>query len=346
MPIPKTLRFGIQSLDKLIGSVKDDKRDCYGIDLSEPEEEKQNGISDMPMTSSVCLTGPDGTGKSVFSLHIASHYLADCIDETRKPFAEESKKCSCPKVLYISTDLTYKMALKGWNNFALDRPFERREPLIELKEGRKKQKDPKVKIHLKQYFPSGDGNSAKSIINYLERDVYKFFSGTTEGEVCFVDLASRTAGDDWGFVHRLLSTLEEPSGDKPRHLVVLDAVEGFETLVGDLNAFGEKSSRRSRIAQVMRLATGKCHLIFVVEEGHDERFPEEFVTDVVIRLRNIETGRYLRRTAEIEKTRGQLHIRGQHPFIIRDGKGSTTGNQTNADDPEVLKDTPDKKHQS
>src|SRR5882762_6148990 len=105
--------------------------------------------------------------------------------------------------------------------------------------------------------------------------------------------------------------LAQPDSSQPRHLVVLDAVEGFETLVGDLNAFGERSSRRSRIAQAMRLAAEKCHLLLVVEERRDERFPEEFVTDVVIRLRNVETGRYLRRTVEIEKARGQLHVRGQ-----------------------------------
>lgn len=348
MSKPKVLRFGIRSLDKLIGTMKDRKAetdgspDGYGIDLSELEEaegEKQDGKNSLPITSSVCLAGPDGTGKSVLSLHMSSRYLADCL-------AECVETCPRLRVLYISTDLTYKMALKGWKHFALDRPLERREPLLELKEGSKNQQGQKIDIGLKQYFPSGDGNSAKSIVNYLEGPAHTLDSDPIKAEVCFVDLASRTAGDDWGFVHHLLSTLEEPRLDNPRHLVVLDAVEGFETLVGDLNAFGEKSSRRARIAQVMRLTSGKCHLLLVVEEGHKQRFPEEFVTDVVIRLRNVETGRYLRRTVEIEKARGQWHRRGQHPYVIRDGRGSTTGDQTNADDPEVFRDKPAKKYQS
>lgn len=299
----------------------------YGIQLSEPDD----GSNDLPLTSSVCLTGPDGTGKSVFALHMTSHYLADCLQ-----LPVSGKDCpGSPRVLYISTDLTYKMALKAWNNFALDRPFERREPLIELKEGRKRIESPGRRIELKQYFPSAD-TSTKSVVNYLEGRAYKNSTDLPDSaEVCFVDLASRTAGDDWGFVHRLLSNLQEFGGGEPRHLVVLDAVEGFETLVGDVNAFGEKSTRRSRIAQVMRLSTGKCHVVFVVEEGRDERLPEEFVTDVVIRLRNVGTPRYLRRTVEVEKARGQWHIRGQHPFAIRDGRGSTTGTQDNADEPEV-----------
>jgi KaiC/GvpD/RAD55 family RecA-like ATPase len=333
------LRFGIQSFDRLIGTVTSYPEDpLYGIDVSEPEisttgEETENVL---PITSSVCLAGPDGTGKSIISLHLASQYLADSLEDGVTGSTHPNLK-----VLYISTDLTYKMALKGWYHFGLDQPFKRREPLVELKEGRTKKTGRQFEIALRQYFPASAGSSKQSITQYLEG----YSSECGKPEVCFVDLASRTAGDDWGFVHRLLSTLNEPSEKDPRHLVILDAVEGFETLVGDLNAFGEESSRRSRIAQVMRLAGGRCHLLLVVEESHHQRFPEEFVTDVVIRLRNLQTGRYVRRTVEIEKARGQWHRRGQHPYVIRNGIGSTTGEQQNADDPEVFRDEPNKKHQ-
>lgn len=341
------LRFGIQSLDRLIGTVKLKTGDevTYGIDVSEPEDSDRDPSTNgagrlvLPITSSICLAGPDGTGKSVLSLHLASRYLTDCLLEC----VETGRTDDCPnlKVLYISTDLTYKMALKGWKDFALDRPMERKEPLVDLKEGRKQRSDPQIEIALKQYSPSA-GKASDSVVKYLENYAPKFRS-KLRAEVCFVDLASSTAGDDWGFVHRLLSGLDEPDPLDPRHLVLLDAVEGFETLVGDLNAFGEKSSRRSRIAQVMRLAAAKCHLLLVVEEGHQQRFPEEFVTDVVIRLRNVHTGRYVRRTVEIEKARGQSHRRGQHPYVIRDGVGSTTGSQLNADDPEVFLGNPHQK---
>lgn len=347
MSLPKTLRFGIQSLDKLIGTISlEDGTERFGINLAKPSGE--NGIetnyrTPAPIISSICLTGPDGMGKSVFSMHLASQYLADCIREAK---TTTNSKRELPRVLYISTDLSYKMALKGWLDFALDAPLSRQEPLVELEEGVKSPASKPIKIKLTQYLPTESLNSPQSVVNYLEDPVYHFSDNEIAAQVCFVDLASRTAGDDWGFLHRLLSLLENPSDDQAPHLVVIDAVEGFETLVGDLNAFGEESSRRSRIAQVMRLVSGKSHLLMVVEEARDERFPEEFVTDVVIRLRSIGTGRYLRRTLEVEKTRGQFHIRGQHSFVIRDGKGSTTGNQSNADDPEVFKDRSTGQHQS
>jgi len=324
MSNPKTLRFGIRSLDRLIG--KDSNGVNYGIDLSEPTDTDPTGS--LPLTSSICLSGPDGTGKSVFSLHMASHYLGDCLRET-----STESSFSCPKVLYISTDLTYKMALKAWHNFTLDHPFERREPLIDSRLGRKPGENKAIEIKLEQYYPAEDSDLHRNIVDFLEGETYKKTRDRKTAEVCFVDLASKTAGDDWGFVHRLISTLRYTGKDNPRHLIIMDAVEGFETLVGNVNAFGEESSRRSRVAQVMRIAAGKCHLVFVIEEGRDQRFPEEFVTDVVIRLRSTEVGKYRRRTVEIEKARGQSHVRGCHPFVIRDGQGSTTGEQANADEP-------------
>lgn len=343
MPAKQVLRFGIQSLDRLIGTSRtDDGEEIYGIDVSEPEMSKDGEEDEhiLPITSSVCLAGPDGTGKSVLSLHLASQYLTDCLVH------DSNDSCQNLKVLYISTDLTYKMALKGWNHFSLNKPFRRSEPLVELKQGREVQKSEEFEIDLKQYLPSSGAKSTQSITHYLEGYSCKRTDKKFEPQVCFVDLASRTAGDDWGFVHRLLSTLDKPNNLSPRHLIILDAVEGFETLVGDLNAFGEESSRRSRIAQVMRLAAGRCHLLLVVEESHHQRFPEEFVTDVVIRLRNVPTGRYIRRTVEIEKARGQWHGRGQHPYVIRNGHGSTTGKkQINADDPEVFRNKDEKKYQ-
>lgn len=341
----RILRFGIQSLDRLIGAIRSKPTDKpqyenepqYGIDLGDRPSLADAGPNKdfTPVTSSICLAGPDGTGKSVLSLHLAAHYLADCLSE----YVDAGK--SIPKglkVLYISTDLTYNMASKGWKHFALNYPLERNEPLVQLSDGKIQcAKSSRIQINLTPYLPAGDEVSTRSVVKYLEEYEHSN-SSPVRAEVCFLDLASRTAGDDWGFVHRLLSNLEEPTAtDEPRHLVILDAVEGFETLVGDLNAFGEKSSRRSRIAQIMRLASGRCHLLLVVEEGRRQRFPEEFVTDVVIRLRNTDTGRYKRRTVEIEKARGQAHIRGQHPYVIRDGTGSTTGERDNADDPPVFR---------
>jgi hypothetical protein len=118
--------------------------------------------------------------------------------------------------------------------------------------------------------------------------------------------------------------------------LIVDAVEGFETWVGDKDAFGEARSRRSRIAQLLRTAVGKCHVIFLVEESESGiRAPEEFVTDVVLHVRYRAEQAYSRRTIEIEKVRGQTHARGEHDLIIRSGKGSFTGDMENPDDPRI-----------
>ncbi len=298
--MPATIRFGIESLDKLIGA------NDVGLGMNIPK----NKDGDV-LTTSLCLIGPDGTGKSVLALHLVAQYLADCW-----VFEKELPK---PKILYISTDLTQNMAKTIWDNFDLCHPLERKEPFAM----REKKKLP-LCLRLSSKLP-------KDVSSVLAE------TGSDGTEVCFVDLAQATAGDDWGFVHRMMSVLELPKpAGAPRHLLVLDAVEGFETLVGKLNAFGEESTRRARIAQVMRLAAKKCHLLFVVEETKKKRLPEEFVTDVVLRLRNIEIGNgYVRRTIEIEKTRGQTHVRGQHLFVTRGGGGSTTGSydNVNQDDP-------------
>lgn len=312
--MPNTLRFGIEALDKLLGS----GGGAFGLDIA-GNQNGQGARVKIP-TTSICLIGPDGTGKSVLALHLAAYYMADCHAHDR-----HKGKNRLPKVLYISTDLTGSMAERMWSNFDLRNPLTRKDPFA-TRRGKPaaNQTDPGP-LRLV-------GKSPKAMNEILA-------DATNAYQVVFVDLAQATAGDDWGFVHRLLSVLDQPKDGYPRHLVLLDAVEGFETLVGELNAFGEKSTRRSRIAQVMRLAACKSHLLFVVEEVKEERLPEEFVTDTVVRLRNIAINDYVRRTVEIEKTRGQAHVRGQHPFVTRSGEGTTTGDKTsrNFDDPLVTK---------
>ncbi|MBV9924344.1 MAG: hypothetical protein JOZ96_04820 [Acidobacteria bacterium] len=318
--MPKTLRFGIESLDKLIGP--DLGLNIVRVVKGEGGKEKV----DSGATTSICLKGPDGTGKSVLALHLAARYMADCGEE----YGAKAKKL--PKVLYISTDLTHSMAQTVWDNFDLRRPTRRGEPFGTHERMRREG------LARRKVQPA----PVAETLELLERtpgQMSRVLSGESLYAIYFVDLAQTTAGDDWGFLHKLLSVLEQRDASLPRDLVLLDAVEGFETMVGDLNAFGDKSTRRSRIAQVMRLAAKKCHLLFVVEEVRHERLPEEFVTDAVIRLRNVEINGYLRRTVEVEKTRGQTHARGQHPFVIRDGNGSTTGDMQyeNYDDPRVYK---------
>lgn len=332
------LAFGIPSLDELLGrptktAAKDIPSSDFGIHLRNREN-----------ATSVCLIGPDGTGKSVLALHLAAHYAATSGPETR--------------ILYASTDLSYDKALSIWENFALDRPRERLESLEKvLSPGRAQPRaldDPHLeRVRLHQFLPliperlgSTPYGDPRVLTDYLMEDLRTGEYRTTDPgpsrlvhSVAFVDLESYTAGDDWGLLNRLLAILDRPDPvARGRDLLVIDAVEGLETLGGKHDAFGQERERRSRIAQILRAAKGKCHVVFVVEESseREERLPEEFVSDAVIRLRVERQRDYSRRTIEIEKLRGQAYIRGRHDCLIRSGKGSRTGSMQNPDDPELL----------
>ncbi|MCX6594271.1 MAG: hypothetical protein NTZ56_22380 [Acidobacteria bacterium] len=308
-----TLRFGIPSLDSLLGRqrVADDTRvSAYGIHLEDDA------------TTSLCLMGPDGSGKSVCALHLISRYLADHSSAKNKP-----------KAIYVSTDLGFSRALQMWQEFGLDFPNARVIPFAadyasatEVGGGDWHYPGTSgLELKLTQYVPSDEGAG---------QNVLEFLAANTSGVIGFVDLESESAGDDWAFLCRLIALLGRPEENQPRHLIVVDAIEGFEMFDGDRDAFGQKLSRRSRVSQIMRLAKGKAHVVLVSEEaGPAERLPEQFVTDAVVRLRTRMVRDYARRTVEIEKVRGQSHIRGEHPCAIRHSAGSTTGEQNHYDDP-------------
>jgi len=327
-PIPHFLRFGIPSLDRLITGETD-----YEHDL---KELPTGIILDGKGSVSIALVGPDGTGKSVLGLHLASRYITDCWEWWEKKGNDvdgQGKGNALPFVFYVSTDLNYEVAeSRLWKAFHLHKPTWRVAPfsryeryMARATEGRS------VTAKLKQLKPSDD------VPFHLQRGTANTIAEDVQLTIGFVDLARNTAGDDWAYLTRLLALLRAPEDGTPRHLMVIDAVEGFEALVGERDAYGEPASRRSRIAQLMRLATvggGKCHIAFIVgAHTPDEKLPEVFVTDFVIRLREVEANGYVRRTVQIEKARGYSHARGQHPYVIRSGKGSSTGKQENFDDP-------------
>lgn len=308
------LQLGIPSFDALFGRSRPiaDERSydyaAYGIRLSGAR----------PVTS-LCFIGPDGTGKSVFGLHLAAQYMADvCL--TDMSLEGSSELPWSPRVLYISTDLKHHVAQTTWKNFGLELPNRRQFPFYWGYRRDHEYADRHVEL-------------AKLDPAELPSTVFASSSDPLQAKVHFVDLVSKTTGDDWSFINRLLALLKAPTQPCAPHLLIIDAVEGFEALVGEKNAFGETTSRRSRIAQIMRTASDKCHVCFIIEEPrNDDRFPEEFVTDVVVRFRTATVNGYARRTVEIVKARGQSHVRGQHPFVIRSGTGSTTGREPNPDE--------------
>ena len=79
-------------------------------DLLEPDKsQKRNALS------SGTIIGPDGSGKSILALHLASKYLLE---------NKDNGKIS-PHVIYVSTDLSYDQARKTWKDFGLDEPDRR-----------------------------------------------------------------------------------------------------------------------------------------------------------------------------------------------------------------------------
>ena len=299
---PRVLRFGIPSLDELV------LPDAYG---KEGKTILRRCWPPLEATS-VCIVGPNGAGKSVFALHLASRYRADCLADQKRPH-----------ILYVSTDLQYGKAKQTWSNFRLGDPPGRTIPFEPT--GYRSRRRLQHPITLERISLANEQDKLS--------DMLRRRNSTSVG---FVDIASTTAGDEWGFINRLLATLPGSSTNIP--LVVIDAIEGFETLVGEHDAYGLERTRRSRIAQIMRSAGNRCHVVFVTEDdGSGGVRAEQFVSDIVLRLHAPAIRGYTRRTVTIEKTRGHNHVRGHHVFTIRSGGGSTTHDDENPDDPVVPK---------
>ncbi len=124
------------------------------------------------------------------------------------------------------------------------------------------------------------------------------------------------------------------------HLLVVDAVEGLETMAGNVDAFGLRRSRRSRLAQLVRIARkAHCNLIFVIEQkSPDVKLDEVFISDLVLRLNVAEKDGYLQKSIEVEKARSVSHVRGIHELQIRDGRGGQ-GDGVVPDDPRIAFDS-------
>ena len=233
------LTFGIPTFDGLFKSF--DPTEAYlGSKILNPDFNNCGIQISGGDTSSICIIGGDGVGKSVFALHLASRYMAGC-----------AAKKNSPRVFYISTDLNFGKAEKMWTNFSLNQPDRDRDP-----------------------FSKGSGVKGVAEIDLVHatpKNLEESLSEEQKNKVVFVNLAANTAGDDWSFLHRFISVLNKPSKKNDKHLIIIDAVEGFETYVGDLDAFGEQTSRRARIAQVMRLVNDKSHLVFIVDQSHYQK---------------------------------------------------------------------------
>ncbi|QEG41415.1 RAD55 family ATPase [Roseimaritima ulvae] len=324
-PTNLVLRFGVPSLDRLLGrpyldydNTADPDSAIFGIGLNslEETEDSPTGKRVRQDAISVCMIGIDGVGKSTLAMHLASRYRAD-LNQANSSEDDETA------VIYVSTDLTFGRADVSWRTFGLDYPDHRIEDPFDVAhvlERHSKKANSQSRICLKSSDPQDNPLGQQG-----NRD-----------RVHFIDLATKTTGDDWGYINRLVGSLDDRKSHDAKHLLVVDAVEGLEVLVGEIDAYGQQRDRRSRVAQLIRTAAAKCHLVFLVEDTKEgEKTPEEFVADAVIRLTSREVDGYLDRIVQVEKVRSQSQTPGAHSIIIRPGSGSTTGVMLNADDPPV-----------
>lgn len=180
-----TIRFGIPALDQLISG----------------RESAPGGIPiERGRSSTLSILGPDGTGKSVLGLHLASHYLLD--------------HCKCerlPIVLYVSTDLSYSIARdRTWTPFGLEYPADRTIPFTDDSETGSKADHPCISLH--QLLPLGDVSALSERTEVLSGFINRARLLRNPFQVGFVDLAANTAGDDWEFINRVLAILPDPHG--------------------------------------------------------------------------------------------------------------------------------------
>ncbi|WP_457333370.1 RAD55 family ATPase [Rhizobacter sp. P5_C2] len=327
------LPFGIPMLDELFGL--NDEHDLLFPKDSNAQVAKPAYLA---KPTSLAIVGQDGTGKSIFALHLASTYMA--MHGRWLAVTNKRGAVAPPRVFYLSSDLGFRVAERAWSEFGLDNPWRHHRPFIRHAERqfRRKLTQPgresdAVRIDLVQTVATMDDLEGKdgqvSVTGFIEGEPGK----PARQAVAFLDLCEFTTGDDWLFATRLVSSIERQPQAAP-NLLIIDSVEGFETLVGEQNAFGERMSRRARIAQLVRASAGGWHVVMLVEEPENgKRHPEEYIADSVLHLRRHSRGEMVRRLLEIEKCRGRSFASGEHPYEIRSGRGTSTGQWENPDDP-------------
>ena len=323
------LSFGVPGIDSLVSP----EEMGYLAGKNESTRRNLENLDDKkPVVA--CITGPDGVGKSILSLSAASTFAA-------------SNEISSGRVIYASTDLNFSQAFSAWESFGFDLPQKRYEALrkqvdqFHLSAGQLRkieaQKPAFSDCKLEWLSPFTDIQEGEGKPKSIQR-LFPVMSELDKNTVFFLDLAEYSGGDDWSLINHVVGLLRNqfPEPDA-KHLLVVDAVEGLEAMAGKRDRFGLERTRRSRLAQLIRLARkANCNVVFVIEQGDTlAHLDEVFVSDLVIKLRSEQIDGYLQKTIEIEKARGVSHVRGIHEMQIRSGKGGGNGGIAVPDDPRI-----------
>ena len=317
----------------------------FGFGISDLDRLFENSSKLNVRQWSCAITGGNGSGKSILALHVAANYLANARENR-----QEGNPVRAPRVIYVSSDLSFEQAEAIWEGFGLNFMDARK---IVLQKAYKEFKSQKELIEfMLENNPFANGEIKLIQIDPVNKeDVHKLLSyssesdGTESSKMYFLDLQRNTTGDDWAFLNSLTGFLgtENPkkngSDDTLRFsdLIIIDAVEGLQTITGEIDAYGEGRSRRARVAQLARNCTSTdTNLVFVIEKENDNiREPEQFITDYVFALRTKNDSDYIQRAIEIEKFRGCAHARGEHEIMFRTGKGTFSGDESHIDDPRI-----------
>jgi KaiC/GvpD/RAD55 family RecA-like ATPase len=263
-----------------------------------------------PQHRILTVAGGPGTGKSLLCLHAAAEYLRSHADAS---------------VIYISTDYTSEQAEDSLKNFALDKPKKRLDALKKAY-----YIDPNYQPAMNtsiNFRKAAISDEAQRIKVLMEK----------RNTIVYLDLQTVTVGDEWYFVNSLINYVS--SNAKPT-LIIVDAVEGLEAFTDGKDGFGEMQSRRSRVHQlVTSVRKSESLALILVIEDEDATFPEpeEFLTDVDIKLSSVEDeAHYLHRYIELVKVRSYPHARGRHELKFCGESGTSTGVVSNVDEPKVV----------
>jgi hypothetical protein len=189
-----TFRFGIPQLDEMLWASLEQQ--------TAPEPEP---------TSSIAILGPDGTGKSVFALHLLSAYLSHAIRErtaAQKDVLTQGSS-ALPRILYVSTDLKFDRASRMWRNFWLDFPWNRNVPFDNQDEigFRLDHRTTPLCLKLERLSPAAQGTGPMGLGEFFHAPVR---IGPQSFRIGFLDLATETGGDDWNLISRIAAAVPKP----------------------------------------------------------------------------------------------------------------------------------------